>query len=328
MKKLVFTLLISLCFYSCSKNSEENSTPTETKEYTISLDLSGEITGISNSPLSRAESNNNLYGIQVYSSPLSDNNYKPYAYGLFDNISNLTIQLLQGYKYKFACTMLVDGKTKIQKYNDGTYSCPFYDNSSSFLKISTSFVTNSSNYITYISSGDATQVDGILYDHPNIDRYYGETTDFTPSDNGSVSINMKRVSFGLKVIADGLTEGKITVSIPRAPSMAIEYPNTSIEDIYTLNNAYNKDLTWTQDDYSETLALSFNWVKSDGAVVPLAIQNVAFKRNVLTTITIKVKDNSTNNGINVSTDNTNMGTGENITIDSTSSSNTGVNPSN
>ncbi|MFK2084022.1 hypothetical protein ACIXFK_03745 [Bacteroides fragilis] len=69
-----------------------------------------------------------------------------------------------------------------------------------------------------------------------------------------------------------------------------------------------------------------SWEKSDGAVVPLVTKDIIFKRNKLTTITVKVKDNSINNGVDVSQENTPMGDGGNITIDTSNGTDTGVTP--
>lgn len=118
--RILFSILsVLLCLYSCSGGNgiiEEPTIekPTNPKEYIVSLGFSGEITNIEESPLSRAVTND-LYGIQVYSKPSSGGEYKPYAYGLFDDKANMNIKLLEGYKYKFECTMAVNGKNRIKK---------------------------------------------------------------------------------------------------------------------------------------------------------------------------------------------------------------------
>ena len=123
-------MFAAICFAACG--GDENSIPgvtpdepnTTPKEFLVSLGFSGEITSIEESPLSRAATND-LYGIQVYSSPTSSDNYKPYAYGLFDSKDGMVIKLLEGYKYKFESSMVVDGKQKISSY-DGVYSHPLF----------------------------------------------------------------------------------------------------------------------------------------------------------------------------------------------------------
>lgn len=129
MKKIFLLMFAAICFAACG--GDENSIPgvtpdepnTTPKEFLVSLGFSGEITSIEESPLSRAATND-LYGIQVYSSPTSSDNYKPYAYGLFDSKDGMVIKLLEGYKYKFVSSMVVDGKQKISSY-ESSYDDPF-----------------------------------------------------------------------------------------------------------------------------------------------------------------------------------------------------------
>ncbi len=103
MKKIFLLMFAAICFAACG--GDENSIPgvtpdepsTTPKEFLVSLGFSGEITSIEESPLSRAATND-LYGIQVYSSPASADDYRPYAYGLFDSKDGMVIKLLEGYK--------------------------------------------------------------------------------------------------------------------------------------------------------------------------------------------------------------------------------------
>lgn len=319
MKKLFFLIIAALTIAGCSKEeiNVPQTTPEPTKkEYTMSFGFYGEITDITESPLSRANSSD-LYGIQVYSKPENEVEYKPYAYGVFDDKSQMTIKLLEGYKYKFSSTMVVDGKTKIHS-KDGKYSYPFYINSN--LSID--------NYFTYSSNKEMTLSitrggSGILInnqytipDRPNIDRYYGELADFTPSENGVISLNMKRVVFGVKVVAEGLKEGRILMALEGdMPAMFIEYPATESQNIYTFSNSYANSMAWTTDNYTETVSVTISWEKADGATVPLATQDVTFRRNKLTTINVKVKDSSVNNKVDITLDNSEMGQGDYINID-------------
>ncbi len=50
--------------------------------------------------------------------------------------------------------------------------------------------------------------------------------------------------------------------------------------------------TGTYENYYATKTLTISWTKDDGLVLPLGEYSVTFKRNVKTTIRIKVKDQS------------------------------------
>ena len=323
MKKILLILLVSIGIFSCSTSNdpiaETNNPP---KEYTVSLGFSGEITSIEDSPLTKATTTN-LYGIQVYSTPSTGGEYKPYAYGLYDDISSISIKLLEGYKYKFACTMVVDGKNRISTWEEGYYE-PFSVNG--VTKLENKFIY-SNKEMTYIDNGYA-YLKNNVYWVPNIDRYYGEYTDYIPKEDKTIAIEMKRISFGAKFITEGLTEGAINITIKDAPQQTIKYGETTeIENIFTFKNSYPYGNTWTQDTYTETIPISISWTKADGAVVPLVTQDITFTRNMLTTITVKVKDSSLSNGLSVSQESAEMGNGGSVVIDTSNSTDTPVNPS-
>lgn len=325
-------MFAAICFAACG--GDENSIPgvtpdepnTTPKEFLVSLGFSGEITSIEESPLSRAATND-LYGIQVYSSPTSSDNYKPYAYGLFDSKDGMVIKLLEGYKYKFVSSMVVDGKQKIKSFDYGiSYSSPFYNSGTT--KLENKFVYDSGKEMGSLDNGTTyfAELSGSL-DHPNIMRYYGEVTDYVPTANGSVSINMKKVVFGAKFITEGFTEGTLYIKLKDAPTLQLVFPQTEVEDIFTFKNEYPSGNRWTADTYTENILVSISWQKNDGAIVPLINQEVTFKRNIKTTITVKVNDSSVNQGLNITEEKNELQPGENIVLESSGAGNTPVNPS-
>lgn len=330
MKKILLTLAIILpTLAGCGKEEVENN-PAESvdnpKEYTISLGFSGEITDITESPLNRADgsANTDLYGIQVYSSSsINSHDYKPYAYGLFNKKESMVIKLVEGNKYKFVATMIVDGKEKISGTVDG-YLSPFYNGSSMPLN-NTFALSNNTDYGLWLKKGTThLKISINAFDRPNTERYYGETEDYIPSSDGQVSIDMKRVSFGVKFVAEGLSEGRLTIQMNEAPDMEIVYPKTEVQDIFTFKNPTMEGTAWMADDYSEEVPVIITWQKNDGASVPVASRNITFKRNKLTTVNVKVTNSSVDNGIDITTDNEEMQAGDTIVIGASGSEDTGV----
>lgn len=312
--KKYWMLLVAIVFSSgitgCSNEEDTSNTPTgNPKEYTVTLGFSGEITDITESPL--RDTANDLYGIQVYSSPAQKDEYKPYAYGLFDNKAGMIIKLLEGYKYKFESTMVVDGKNRMDDRN-GRYAQPFYWNSNS---------TPISNKFIYapdiINNGLAWGLTSLKtggYNLPNIERYHGVTMDYIPSENATVSIDMRKVFFGAKFIVEGLNSGSLLINMEDAPSMTIEHPATEVEDHFTFKHLSTNSIDWTQDSYSEDVPVIITWDKGDGVVVPVASQTIIFKRNKLTTITVQIKEESSEEGVDISEEDTPMQPGDNITL--------------
>lgn len=324
MKKALILLMGIGLLLSCSKDTvvvDESTTP---KEYMVSLGFSGEITEISESPL-RSTVGNDLYGIQVYAMPnQGSSDYKPYAYGLFDDKASMTIKLLEGYKYKFVSSMVVDGKSRLLFEANGYYS-PFYTNERT--PLNNTFTYSSSKEMTVLSHGSAYLINPkSIFNRPNLDRYHGQIEGYIPSDNGSVSINMKRVVFGVKVEVEGITDGQVKISLSEAPDLYIDYPATEIQEVFTFRNLNTNPTNWTNDNYSETITLSVNWLKADGAEVPIATQDVVFKRNMLTTIRVKVNDALVDNNLTITTESIEMGDGGTIDLEGDGGTETPVVP--
>lgn len=318
MKKILFLAMATLLIAGCSEGEDSpiNPQPGPVKEYIINLGFSGEITNIEESPLTKAFGND-LYGVQVFSMPTTETDarkYKAYAYGLFDDKTKMTIKLLEGYKYKFVSTMVVDGKSELIYRSN--YSLPFNVEGSPKSELNNVFTYTTNKGMYMLDNGAATMSDGESYNVPILNRYYGELIDYIPNENKRASIYMKRVSFGAEVILEGFNEGRAIIAIKGAPILEIKHPEVKINKIFTFNGR-SSITNWTQDDYTEKIPVSISWEKKDGAVVPLVSQDITFKRNKLTTITVKAKDNSVDNGVDVTEDKTEMGKGDNIVIDST-----------
>ena len=330
---LLFCVTFSLSFTSCGSSSEisddiiNGQTSTNPpKEYIVKLGLGGEITSTI-SPFTRTTTNTDLTGIQVYSCPNDGKStaYTNYAYGLFDTTSGINIKLLDGYKYKLECTTVMDGKDKLLSDNKAYYT-PFYINGvNCACPISNGFTYNTTDNMASISSGNSflkiNNTQNIYY-HPNTDRYYGLVTDYVPSENSSISMNMVRAAYGVKIVTDNFKEGSLQVSMKNSPLLTITYPTTEYQDIYSFNYLSN---CFTNLNYTEDIEVSANWVKPDGVSVPLDTKTVTFQRNMLTTITIKIQDNSVNNGVNISDNTETLGTGSSVSMGN-SSTNTPVNP--
>jgi len=327
---LLFCITFSLSFTSCGSSSEisddiiNGQTSTNPpKEYIVKLGLGGEITSTI-SPFTRTTTNTDLTGIQVYSCPNDGKStaYINYAYGLFDTTSGINVKLLDGYKYKLECTTVKDGKNKLSSLSQ-EYSFPFFieGSSSGWCSVLNGFIYSNTGYLSEIKYG-CSNLNNKIYYHPNTDRYYGLVTDYVPSENGSISMNMIRAAYGVKIVADNFKEGSLQVSMKDSPLLTITYPTTEFQDIYSFNYLSN---CFTNLNYTEDIEVSANWLKPDGVSVPLDTKTVTFQRNMLTTITLKIQDNSVNNGVNISNKTETLGTGSSISM-GTSSTNTPVNP--
>jgi hypothetical protein len=100
-----------------SCENEQTNSNDDNGYITVSLGFIGEAPNITTTPMSRANEAKDWYQIQVYSCPIGKSNYTYYGYGFFDNTENMTINLKEGYQYKFVADMIVDASEKISNFS-------------------------------------------------------------------------------------------------------------------------------------------------------------------------------------------------------------------
>lgn len=320
MKKLAFLVafaaIVAGVMVACSQKDPMPNA--EQEYYTVSLGWEGEILDVWYEPL-RSNSTADIYGIQVYQAPDVEleegksTTWTRYAYGLFDNADDITIQLLKGYKYKFVATMVVDGQNKISHYTyaDGVgYHNPFWLSGASYARLSNKFDYQSTIYFSYeLRSGQTHLKDGGTAYHPNTERFYGELEDYVPGSNGDkAKIKMKRTSFGAKFIAKGklAKSGTLQVQMAEAPKMELALTNSDnqISDIFTFENV---QAAWADNQYKETIAVTFNWIRTDGTTLPLGTHDVTYKRNATTVVQVNIENEANAGGVGFEYDEADLG---------------------
>lgn len=304
LRHFVFAACASALTFAACEQVTDPAAPDKVPEiYTVKLDCTGEIE-VNQAPLTRyTPDKDDLYGVQVYYKPVSgSNSYKKYAYGLFDDLSNVTIDLIADYKFRFCVDVVVDGKTNV--YSDGIqidsvnyvgYGYPFQANNnysgtiaSTITKVSDEFTYSEECY--FLNLGSSFQRPGqkgqIYFCPEGVEAYYGVTEIVPTSDGQTVSIFLKRMVFGLKVVADDfLKEGEVEVSVySNSNYNRIDYDyvltpeNKSLEHTY----AYNSRSSWY--DYEEladaysNITIDFAWTKDDGTVLKLNSKSIKINR--------------------------------------------------
>ena len=302
-----------MLFTACSEvGTTEQSTPSEPEYVTVSLGLNVEL-DYEYEPLTRAEENNDLYGIQVYSTPYpaaENAQWTKFAYGLFDTTDNLTIKLIRGYEYKFVATMVKDGKDKVEHYSDGSYCSPFNHQNSSNGYSATPLS------VSFIYGNLGLNLESILFaEYLNIEYYYGELEGYMPGDNDSkATIELKRTSFGAKYIAKGDYDENSTLEIRMedAPQLNLNLAgDNEVSEIYSFNNVRQ---AWLDENYTETLSVSLRIAYSDGTSAPLGTHDITFKRNTTTVVNVDLTVGGENGVGFVITGDGEMPEGDEITI--------------
>lgn len=186
MGKTFFVFVISLFLVIGCSEMKDN--PQGGDVLTVAIKLSGDFdVDVTQDPLTKASSND-AYGINVYYDKESDGvTNDVFAYGLFDNIPAMTITLLSGHKYRFACALIKDAKNVLyygQAFGNSYsgYAYPFQTSSSGSTQVSNRFIINESNiYLSGIGAGPAhlkstsSPSTSNATGHAHVNRFYGET---------------------------------------------------------------------------------------------------------------------------------------------------------
>lgn len=319
-------LIGSSTLFSCSNNEDElppkEQEQTNQETYTISFNLGGEFISTSETPLSRSEvAPKKIYGINVYYKKDGDTRYQNYAYGLFDNIQDMTISLISGYKYKFECSM-VKNDTDTLYHDNETYYAPFHKYYSSFygyegIELSNKFSISTTNSIrlTGLREGNtciSTSNDSERY--PKTDRFYGELTDYIPTKDGVANIDLKRTAFGLKFIVTPPVDGTLSVSDISNKNNNLDYIASNVE-VSAGENVLEKSFMctfrevyecWQAENYTKDFTIYLTWERANGATQTFE-KVITVKRNVMTTVNVNVNGSTTDSSLGVKEDDTPMG---------------------
>lgn len=361
-----------MCIVSCNRVEIDATAGTEGpsqsvgKTVNVSFAFKGDIT-VEESPLSKSAGeeteSTDLYGINVYYDKERDGNINDvYGYGLFDNIADMNISLLTGYKYKFVCSLVKDGKNEVAYNNYRFYSSSYYSSTNGYClpfcysyqsytedsfnysypdeyfhhyptPVENEFILGSSDHLTGLGKGGTNNFkageDTAIYgyktyawnynngkdgykQYPETDRYYGETTDYVPTEGGVVSIEMKRCVFGMKLNVTGVTDGSLRIFFDDKSGITTSYDSAYIvingitsdysaeELIYTFEDIYQ---CWSDamlgNTYYKNMYMHIVWNRGNNVTQTLETKQVSFKRNVLTTVNINLNGASDENGFNL-----------------------------
>lgn len=307
LRHFFFAALASvMALAACEQEINPVNPDTNPEVYTVKLACVGEL-DITQVPLTRTftPDTNDLYGIQVYYKPVSgSNSYKKYAYGLFDDLTDVTIDLIADYQFEFEVDVVDNGKTEV--YSDGIeiesvnyvgYGYPFqaYNNYEGTRNLSITKVSNEFTYSEdcyFQSLGSSFQKPGTSYNNYNavgVESYYGVTSGYVPTADGeTITINLKRMVYGIKVVADDfLTEGTLRVLLTEGGSSNTgryegTYKLTPENKVLENTYSYVKRSSWygyeeLSDAYCNAY-ITLSWTKDDGTVLTLNKQTIKFNR--------------------------------------------------
>ncbi|MBO7312871.1 MAG: hypothetical protein J6U48_01440 [Alistipes sp.] len=255
--------------------------------YTVALGFGGEIE-IGYEPMRSAE-NNDLYAINVYSAPANVEgtpSWTNYACGLFDDPSNIKIDLLVGYQYKIKAKMYTNGINEV-RYQIYPFSNATLGKFTYGLNLIDSF---DHGYIYINNPYDN-------YYRPNVETFYGELEGYTPSYNGKATIDMGRISYGAKFVAQGQSANVGTLEIQMSDSPLVTFNLAESNEYFDIYTFYYVRNAWLKSDYSEEVSVNINYIREDNTVVPLGSHKVTFVRNTTTVVTVNIGYGGSENGL-------------------------------
>ncbi len=297
MRKIItttfFLIALMLLGSSCQKSHIGNE---DGEKISVSLNLDGDFNvTVDQDPISKVmtkASSNDVYAINVKWDPSGDgtiNGY--YAYGLFDNVQDMTITLLSHHKYTFEVSLVKEAKNTLfygQAFNNTYYGfCyPFQTNSSGSTLLNNTFIIGSGYYFTGLTNGSAHLASESSPSASNatpaasINRFYGITTNYEPVPNGTVDVFLKRYVYGANIIINGVTGSEGTIHITCG-----SWLNKNLSDDFELGEEIHTFPSFPKEQEKQTLYLAFKsnrgfpWDLTQSSVI-------TFKRNVMTTINI------------------------------------------
>lgn len=307
MKKLIYLLAFLTILSSCKDLFSDVEQKNELIE--VNLSLTGEVTVIEE-PLTKSFNSNDLIAIQVYQGN------SRYAYGLFDDISNLKIYLHSGSSYSIKAFMVKNGKNTAGTFNglkwnngDGNYIVPnltdwSFQNSGSDAWIASIRVVPPAGHIyswKYVGlsvTNEFIYSEDYYFNMPDRvfriieDSYYGEfsVANITGTSN-TLSIEMKHLVYGIQCNVTGVTDGTANIKIKKDNKVLLNKTGISGEYhsddlIFSCSSLY--DAWQYSDNYTENVTVSMTWLRGVGVTQDLGSQVVQVKRNCKNVINVSL----------------------------------------
>ena len=196
-----FLFLSILGMVSCQKAIVDNlDNVVVNKQHLVSLQVNEEaINIISESPLfksakslTRTDESKKVYAINIYCKDgITTKNYSKYAYGLFDDPSQIKLLLTEGKIYKFECLVVEDNEDKIYSSN-GEYLMPFKhgalaDDADCFpTKLENKFVLSSTENLPFIIYGRTNISKDDVAEAPRMIKQYGVLENYSAEANSTI----------------------------------------------------------------------------------------------------------------------------------------------
>lgn len=308
--------ILSLTMQSCLKSEDvyKEKEPTYTE---LNLSIGGECS-LTEKPMTKADGNSKeIYGINVAMLVPNTNGsftQKPYAYGIFDNVSaeNLKLNVIDGYNYRISCTMIKEGKDSLQTTEGIRFPFTLNKGTDPLLgKITNKFITTekpdgAQEYLYDLENSKIGTTGQSNYTRPFIKRYHGLIENLNITASQTNTLEVYRRYFGVQFKQNGLQKDcKLEIQIEGAPSI-------------WLTPQQNQSAEYMLSMRSLTGIVEAGKIMTDNARVKVTVHtatestviinyNIAFKRNYMHTIVLSDIDHfGTPSGITIHVEDTEL----------------------
>lgn len=332
MKRLFILLSLVAIVSACDKAAL---TPSEEgQDCIVTINTVGEITSSESELTKSSGSTNDLYAVQVYKGTTT------FAWGIFDDVSDIKLNLKTGSTYNLRICMVRDAKTMLgdnfSLTNNGVksnndFDGPFYvyasasRSDSRYYNYTNKFFYNSNGYHWYYQNATATssyswtsnstyhEFTQIRYGrwlsvkYPTCtDWFYGEINNYSPNgETATLNVPLVRTGFKLKYELSGVTDGNVTVKVYNSERTFIN--NTTNTESYESEEQfiafYDTYSAWQYaDNYTENMTVAVTWVRGIGVTQDLGTKTIQVKRNCLNNIRITLGSDDKGAGLSLETE--------------------------
>lgn len=312
----LYLLALAIMLTSCDK--EKVIIPINEETVTLGFNIKADL-DIIEMPLektTRADRTAKTYAVQVYEYSSNTNSLLPYAYGIFDDVSKMSITMTKSKTYKIYIGLFLDFFDKYKfGYNEAS---TYYTSSNNEFIYSQEWIfrhwwTNlSTGFDNFYLNSDSKEASQSMIE---CDSYCGIIDKFNAADNNVIEAQLTRSAFGVQINVSGMTEGKL-VWEGRAITpgnlcntshvvCSIEYPETKYEQLFTIAQ-FLRSMT-SEDNYIEFDLYYYN---SSNTKQILNEKSLTIHRNKKTVVNITLQSASSsevNRPFSISTSQDTMG---------------------
>ena len=274
--KTIYQLLaiISIAFLSAACAKESPTQVEDEQPITVQFDLAVPFITSSDELLTKTSSTENyIYTIVIQEYNRITSEYESYAYGIFDDISKANIPMYKSKKYNIEVGVINN----------------FFSSDNMFASVAGGLIWNPTNAFRMNASIGVNE-----WKDWNVwgDTYYGKLYDYTPTDAGVCSVDMKSETSGLKITVNDLNVGTVRFSFNGSAYRSISMALNEATELSTFLS-----FRWLGIETNElNEECKIEYIDENNSATTLITEYFTFKKGSRKVININIQD-STNESI-------------------------------